>query len=198
MKPPGQSAFTLSELLVVILILGVLVALALPAFTDTVCGGSGMTQSLSNQKQLHIATQQMALDGESVGNTNLGWPGDTGDTFSRWAAKLTTGGYLTTNDLCKLLSAPGKHVAPGKIPSMAESAQLVYAVGAESPGDAVFLSTANFKVSAAGGEPPTENARPYGNKGFVVFRKAGDGSILLARQAGQTNLVGSYVPLCRP
>lgn len=199
MKPSGESALTLAEVVVILFILYVLAMLALPCL---VSGGSSLTkgqmiQSLSNQKQLHLATMQMALDGVTIGDTNLGWPGDTGGSFGKWTRQLVEGNYLSTNDLGKLLSAPGKIVKPGKMPSMEESAQLVYQVSTNSPGNTVFLSTANFTNSPSGGEAPAKKAKPYGEKGFVIFRKAGDGAILQARQAGMTNVIGSYVPLCR-
>lgn len=197
MNPRSKAAFTWIEFLVVLCIVGVLLALALPS-----TGGSGltkgtMTQALSNMKQLHLATQQMALDGETAGNTNLGWPGDTGGTFTNWA-RLLVPAYLSTNDFCKLLSAPGKIVPPGKLPeSMSSGAVLVYAVGTNSPATAVFLTSANFTNTPQGGAPLEKNARPFGDKGFVVFRKGGDGVILLPRQVSQTNIIGAYVPVVK-
>ena len=68
-------AFTLIELLVVIAIIGILAALALPAITGALARGQ-MTQTLSNMRQLHLATQQMALDGTTTGDPALCWPGD--------------------------------------------------------------------------------------------------------------------------
>ena len=106
--------------------------------------------------------------------------------------------YLSTNDFCKLLSAPGKVVPPGKIPySTFDSGVLVYAVSTNSPDTAVFLTSANFTNTPHGGTPLDKKALPYGNKGFGVFRKGGDGAILPPRQVGKTNLIGTYVPLCR-
>jgi prepilin-type N-terminal cleavage/methylation domain-containing protein len=187
----SSRAFTLIELLVVIAIIGILAALALPAITGAL-GRAQMTQSLSNMKQLHLATTQMALDGMTTGDTNLAWPGDSKVTFQGWANALIDGAYLTTNDFAKLVSAPGKQNGPGAIPSAADSAIIAYAVAENSEGGTVFLSTANYEYSANGGNLTT-NA-PYGKKGFVIFRKGGDGAVYLPKQATNTAIIGTNVP----
>src|SRR3569623_1090663 len=105
------SAFTLNELLVDISIIGMLAALALPAIAGAL-GRAQMTQSLSNMKQLHLATQQMALDGTTTGDASLSWPGSNG--FSYWATNLVPS-YLSTNDFCKLLSVAGATVPQGAV-----------------------------------------------------------------------------------
>jgi prepilin-type N-terminal cleavage/methylation domain-containing protein len=189
--------FTWIELIVVIAIISVLAILALPAIFATPDRGGQGTQMLGNMRQLHLATQTVALDGTTTGDTNLGWPGDTGGTFTNWAKQLVPD-YLTTNDFCKLLSAPGKRVPSGRMPSaMTERAILVYAVSSNSPSDAVFLTTANFTNGPGSGQPLQEGAVPFGKKLFVVFRKGGDGAILLPKQVGNTNVIGSYVPLLK-
>ena len=139
----------------------------------------------------------MALDGMTTGDTNLGWPGDTGGTFSNWANRLTTENYLTTNDFRKLMSASGVIPHSQGIPPQKECALLVYAVSSNSPDAAVFLTSANFTNTTEGGQPLRKDAKPYGDKGFVVFRKGGDGAMLLPKQAGHTNLIGDYVPLLK-
>jgi type II secretory pathway pseudopilin PulG len=182
------------ELLVILALIAILIFLALPTIS---CGPvSGvMTQRLSNMKQLHLATQQMALDAGANNNTNIGWPGDIGGSFSNWTGQLLDGNYLSRKDLCKLLSAPRMRVAMDDPFVTNNTAALVYAVSTNSPDDAVFLSSSNFTNTPSGGVLNPKD-KSHDNKGFVVFRKAGDGTILQVRQAGQTNIIGSDVPLC--
>lgn len=195
MNDRSHSGITITEVLVITVIgLVFLFYLARPAVITGLSSGQ-MTQTLSNAKQLHLATQQMALDGEAEGKTNLGWPGDTGGTYSNWVHQLLAGPYLTTNDFRKLMSAPGVIPPAGIIPTKEQCALLAYAVRSNSSPETVFLTTANFTNTPSGGLPPLKNSKPYGDKGFVVFRKGGDGAILRPRQAGQTNLIGGYAPL---
>jgi type II secretory pathway pseudopilin PulG len=196
MNARNQAGITLVEVLVCLSIFLVVCSLAVPGASSVICKAQ-MTGSLSNMKTLHFVTQQMAMDGTTKGNTNLGWPGDLGGTFSNWTGQIVKGGYLTPNDLCKMLSAAGCIVPPGKIPPMNETAVRVYAVTKDATGDAVFLTSGNFTNTPTGGEALCPSAKPFGNKGFVVFRKGGDGSVYLPRQVGKTNLIGSFVPLCR-
>ena len=196
MNARNQAGMNLLEVLVIISIIGVLCSLAIPAVS---AGPSKAkyTASLSNMRQLQLTAEQMALDGLKTTNTNLGWPGDTGGSFTNWTDQILKGGYLTTNDLCKLLSAPGYIVPPGKIPPMNETAVRLYAVTKDSPNDAVLFASGNFTNTPTGGEPLSPSAKPYGNKAFVVFRKGGDGGVYLPRQIGKTNIIGSFVPMCR-
>jgi prepilin-type N-terminal cleavage/methylation domain-containing protein len=179
-------AFTLIELLVVIAIIGILVSLAVPAMSRAVSQAQ-MTQTLSNMKQLHLATQQMALDGTTTGDSTLTWPGDaTAPSWAAWATNLVPS-YLGTNDFSKLLSAAGVPRPNTTAVSVSTpSAIRVYSVGENSTGDTVFLSSANW----TNGTPLSPGAKPYGDKGFIVFRKAGDGAILLSKQFNNTNVIG--------
>ena len=193
----NQSGLTWVEVVVALSILSILATFAYQVLTIPTCGRGGMTFTLSNMKQLHLATQAAVLDGTTIGDTNLGWPGDTGGTFTNWMHQLVPA-YLSTNDFCKLLSAPGKIVRPGELPAaMSESAVLVYAVRASSPTNAVFLTTANYTNGPAGGQRLLAAAKPYGMKGFVVFRKGGEGDIFMAAKVADTNAIGSYVPLLK-
>lgn len=180
-------AFTLIELLVVISIIGILAALSLPALLGALVKGQ-MTQTLSNMKQLHLATQTMALDAVTTGDATLGWPGDLGGSWQVWATNLVPS-YLSTNDFNKLLSAAGLQRTNGTaITAKTPSAVIAYAVAENSTGDTVFLSTANWTNTSS---QLTPAGRPYGDKGFIVFRKAGDGAILLPKQYNNTNVIGA-------
>ena len=196
MNRRNQAGLTIIEALVIISLIAVVCSMAIPSVSITV-GRAQMTQSLSNMKGLHFVTLQMAHDRGEKDDPNLGWPGDTGGTFTNWTAQMLNGGYMTTNDLCKLLSAPGRIVPAGQIPATNNTAVLVYAVSTNSDASTVFLSSANFTNTPTGGEPLSKKATPYGDKAFVVFRKGGDGAVLLNRQVGKTNFIGGYAPLCQ-
>lgn len=193
-----RTAFTLIELLVVISIIAILASLALPAITGALARGQ-MTQTLSNMKQLHLVTQQMALDGNTTGDTSMGWPGDLTNsatpvkTFNGWVG-LVVPAYMGTNDFAKMISAPGVVCASNNIASTTAGttrAVYLYPVTETNDSGAVLFTSANYQYAAT---PPTLSAtrKPYGDKGFIVFRKGGDGAIFQARQATNSSLVGGF------
>jgi type II secretory pathway pseudopilin PulG len=195
MKSLKSIVLILAKASVVLLILGFLILLFTPRLRD-VLEVSNEVATLSKMKQLHLATQQMAYDGVTTSNSTLGWPGDTGGSFSNWTSLLVHDGYFSENDLRRNLAIPGMIVSSNDDLSKNSQPILVYAVRESSPDSAVFLTSANFTNTPDGGilDP---KAKPYGNKSFVVYRKAGDGAILQVWQVGMTNIIGSYVPLCR-
>ena len=181
------TAFTLIELLVVISIIAILASLALPAITGALSRGQ-ITQAMSNARQIFIANTQMALDAVTTADTNLGWPGDIGGTntsWSSWATALVPA-YMTTNDFSKMLSAPGLvRGTNSAITQASPSALTVYAVKDASTMESTFITTANY----TNGQALSSVARPFGDKGFVVFRKGGDGAVYLQAQATNTTLL---------
>ena len=179
-------AFTLVELLVVISIIAILASLALPAITGALTRGQA-AQTMSNSRQLYVATFNMAADGQTTGDTNLVWPGDSASaTWSTWATGLTTGGYLSTNDFNKMLNAQGVSRPPNTVATAATpSALSVYKVKDSSPMQAIFVSSANFVTP---GTALLVSALPFGNKAFVVMRRGGDGLVYQGAQATNSTL----------
>jgi prepilin-type N-terminal cleavage/methylation domain-containing protein len=181
-------AFTLIELLVVISIIAILAALALPAITGALSRGQ-LTQSMSNARQIFIATTSMALDGTTTGDTNLGWPADIGGSnntsWNKWADALVPN-YMPDADFAKMLSAPGllrgTNIPPG---TREPSALSVYPVSDSSPMTFTFITTANYTNP----QPLQPNAKPFGDKGFVVFKKGGDGAVYQKSQATNTSIL---------
>jgi prepilin-type N-terminal cleavage/methylation domain-containing protein len=190
-KPP-LAAFTLIELLVVISIIAILASLAVPAVTGALTRGQ-LTGSLNNARQLQLATQTMALDSFTSGE-GPGWPGDNDDGWQPFCQNLVDGKYLTETDLRKIATAPGVQIPPNQFPPSKSGLQ-VYSVSESDPGDSIFISTFNW----TGFAELSADALPFGDKGFVIFRKAGDGNVYQARQAtsesiGNSELAAGIAP----
>jgi len=179
-------AFTLIELLVVISIIAILAALALPAITGALAQGQ-ISQALSNARQLYTASFAMAMDSIATGDTSIGWPYDMGGSWGPWATQLTNGKYLTQADFNKLLVAPPiKRPTNTEVTASEPSALAVFNVSETNPPTTVFITTANF---TSAGQELDPNAVPFGDKGFVVMRKGGDGNRYTKIQATNTDII---------
>ena len=196
MKKRSQSAFTLIEMLVVISIIAILAAFAVPALTSALTKGQ-MTGTMNNGRQLYLAGQQMALDGSANSDANLGWPADVGDTtLNAYMTRLVTQNYLKAGDVQKLLSGPGASaqvtVTTAGTPPVTTvtvtgtSAFKIYPVSDADASNVIFATSRNYTYNSAltptTGTPPVAN-NPFGDKGFVVQRKGGDASVLRANNA---------------
>lgn len=171
--PSKKHGFTLIELLVVISIIGILASLAIPAVGNALTRGQ-MTQTLNNARQLQIATQTMSMDTFTSGN-GLAWTTDengAGIGLSTYVSALVDDNYLTRSDLNKLFSAPGVTRASDADPATGTIAFSIFAVSENSPGSQPFVVTRNWNAGTL-----DATRQPYGNKGFVIFRKGGEGSI---------------------
>jgi prepilin-type N-terminal cleavage/methylation domain-containing protein len=194
MKTKQLNAFTLIEMLVVISIIAVLAAFAVPALTSALARGQ-MTGTLSNTHQLHLAAQQMALDGASSSDATSAWPGDIAPaitTLEAYVQALVTGDYLKAGDVQKLFSAPGvvctvavdNTTTPPTVTfaSGSKSALKIYKVKDNDSSNTIFTATTNYTYNSA----ITAAGVPFGDKGFIVQRKGGDAGILRKSQATGT------------
>ena len=173
MKSPFRSlrGFTLIELLVVISIIAILASLAIPAIASALVRGQ-MTQTLNNARQLTIATQTMSMDTVTAGGGTSWTMGSEGQvlTAESFNQELITNKYLTVSDLRKIYTAPGIIISNTATSFPANAiAFSIMETQESSPPDQPFLITKNWQAGVV-----TTNA-PYGDKGFIVFRKGGDG-----------------------
>jgi prepilin-type N-terminal cleavage/methylation domain-containing protein len=191
MKTRSQSAFTLIEMLVVISIIAVLAAFAVPALTSALTKGQ-MTGTMNNGRQMYLAAQQMALDGAANSDPNLVWPGDDATilTVSDFMTRLVNNDYLKPGDVQKLINGPGTNAtvtytaANGTTPASVQMggttpALKIFKCTDANSSNVVFIESNNYTYNTA---LPT-NTNPFGDKGFIVQRKGGDASILRKNNA---------------
>jgi prepilin-type N-terminal cleavage/methylation domain-containing protein len=194
MKTLRQSAFTLIEMLVVISIIAILAAFAVPALTSALTKGQ-MTGTMNNTRQLYLAGQQMALDGSANSDPNLVWPGNdlaTLGTLQKYMERLVQQDYLKPGDVQKLLSGPGAACGitssgTGNTQTLTlsgTSAVKVYPVTEADASNVIFAVSRNYVYDTALAPSSTATPNnPYGDKGFIVQRKGGDASVLRSGNA---------------
>jgi len=189
MKTRSQSAFTLIEMLVVISIIAVLAAFAVPALTSALTKGQ-MTGTMNNARQLYLAGQQMALDGAANSDPALTFPGDDPLilTVSDYMTRLVANDYLKPGDVQKLMNGPGTNATvtyaagpPATITMGGTTPALkIFRVTEANSSNVVFMESNNYTYDTTLTGVTTN---PFGDKGFIVQRKGGDASILRKNNA---------------
>ena len=153
--PNRLSAFTLIELLVVISIIAVLASLALPAITGALVKGQ-ITQTMSNYRQLYLATMSAQMDAMSSGATNMGFPRDVGGSRDSWIKGIVPQ-YLSVTNFNTMISVKNS-----------SNNTTVYNVGQDSDPNTVFIATANLSATSV------QNSAPYYLKGGAFVGQSGN------------------------
>ncbi|MDD5349358.1 MAG: type II secretion system protein [Chthoniobacteraceae bacterium] len=201
-SPRPVNGMTLVELVVILALIFILVSLSFPTQHTGLVKGQ-LIQAMSNERQIHMAAMSMATDGAANFDASLGWPGDLKAngriaTLSDYVNLLVRNDYLKPGDL-KVFSAAGIKAYPnGKLtsgsngvlsPAFTEenSAFKVFLAKDKDPAETVFLTTKNYRYNSDLSDP---NAKPFGDRGFVVLRKGGDASVYKKQQARNIQLLG--------
>jgi len=174
--PHVRRAFTLIELLVVIATLGILVAIATPAF-NSVLERAKVTKDLSNLRQIGSATQMYMNDNNGVfpGSATLGWMSQLEQNqkyLSTWRVLESSFDKRTTSELGDATTSVSyginANVLPGNVAISADKITkpvtfIVFAPAQASTATVTFQGTAasaapGVTVAAALSTPPGANA----------------------------------------
>ena len=177
-----------------------IVVLAIPLIQNNLKSGYD-TNALINEKQIHLATFAMSTDRISTGDKSIGWPGDlvaSGTmprTVSDFIKVIVKNDYLKIGNL-KVFAAP--EVTPftgldiNQFSPTNHCGYTIYCAQEEDASNAIFLSTRNATLNVSNTTFSLKAIRvPYGDKGYVIFRRGGDGAILTKNQASIPTLQGS-------
>ncbi len=185
LRSKRPQSFTLIELLVVISIIALLAGFAMPAIAKAL-ETAKMATTMNNGKQVWMAANQSYLDGTTSGDTNLGWPADTGvASVNDYVKMLVDNGYLKVPDL-KIFAISGKAVGSVEEATADKIAFRIGQISDTNEANTVFLISKNHP-----GTPSKElSGLPHKDAGFIVVRKAGDAGTYNKNQGDLTNLFG--------
>jgi type II secretory pathway pseudopilin PulG len=180
--PRGENesaGFSTAELVAVVVIVGVILVLAWPAFTNAVAKRD-LTRTMNNGRELYLAAFRMATDGTAKSDPSLAWPGDyPANSLAEYCGKLVEKDYLKAADLQRILSAPGAACtvtmggSPPALTLTGKSALKIYKVKSVDRSNTIFVASSNYVYGTA----LDANTVPFGDAGFVVVRKSGDAGV---------------------
>ena len=158
--PPVRRAFTLIELLVVIATIGILVAIATPAF-NSVLERAKVTKDLSNLRQIGSATQMYMNDNNGVfpGSATLGWMSQLEQNqkyLSTWRVLESSFDKRTTSELGGATTSVSyginANVLPGNVAISADKITKPVTFIVFAPAQA-STATVSFQGTAASAAP---------------------------------------------
>lgn len=150
---------------------------------------------INNMKQIALAASGLAFDGVSTGDPNLGWPGDLARntdspvvSVSQYIHRLIEHDKMRALDVGKIMHTPSRPRWDGtsRFDGDKHCPYKIYRVTEDNPGETLLLATRNFTY----GKGVDASGPPYGDKGFAVIRKGGDGSAHLSKDASKPQRIG--------
>jgi hypothetical protein len=134
----------------------------------------------------------MAMESLTTQDTNWAWPGnlDSITDVQSYAQHLVTQDFMKAPDAVKIFNGgglpPGSYTDTTVTITSSNNPFRFYKVTDTDPNVCVFITTKNYTFNS----PLSKDIKPFGDVGFVVMRKGGDGVIFRKQQATATNLVG--------
>ena len=135
----------------------------------------------------------MAMEQLTTGDTNWAWLGDLPNIndVQTYANHLVTNDFMKAADAVKVFNGGGLPRGTFENNSVTISSSNspfnFYRVKDVDANVTVFITSRNYSYNS----PLDASTKPFGDAGFMVMRKGGDGAIFRKTQATDTNLVGS-------
>lgn len=157
----------------------------------------------------------MTTDGTQTGDAKYGWPGDLFAAtdanvkianVSEFVQRLVDNDYLKPGDLKVFATAgitpwtgtynpPPDSNSKGALSPAFDAekncAFKIYKVTDKDGGNTLFMATKNFTYTSNSTQAIDTTKTPFGDKGFVVFHKGGDGTFYKRQQATAKTILGT-------